>query len=41
VAADYLARHGIDAISVAGGTSGWQRRGWPVQRGMRSSAATL
>ena len=40
-AADYLARHGIDAISVAGGTSGWQRRGWPVQRGMRSSAATL
>jgi rhodanese-related sulfurtransferase len=41
VAADYLARYGIDAISVAGGTSGWQGRGWPVHRGMRSSTATL
>jgi rhodanese-related sulfurtransferase len=41
VAADYLARYGIDAISVAGGTSGWQGRGWPVHRGMRSSMATL
>jgi len=40
-AADYLARHGIDAMSVAGGTSGWQGRGWPVQRGRRSSAAAL
>lgn len=40
VAADYLARHGIDAVSVADGTSGWQRRGWPVQRGTRSSTAT-
>lgn len=41
MAADYLARHGIDAISVAGGTSGWQGRGWPVQRGTRSSTAAL
>lgn len=30
VAADYLARAGVDAWSVAGGTSEWQRSGRPV-----------
>jgi rhodanese-related sulfurtransferase len=38
-AAGFLARQGIDAISVAEGTSGWQATGRPVQRGMRSNAA--
>ncbi len=32
VAADYLARAGVDAWSVAGGTSEWQRGGRPVAR---------
>lgn len=27
---DYLRRNGVDAYSVAGGTSGWQRAGHPV-----------
>lgn len=34
-AAEYLSRAGIDARSVAGGTSGWQRSGRPVVAGMR------
>jgi rhodanese-related sulfurtransferase len=32
-AADYLVRQGVDAWSVAGGTSSWQRTGRPVRRG--------
>jgi len=35
VAADLLARAGIDAVSVAGGTGGWQRAGKPVTFGTR------
>ena len=35
VAADLLARAGIDAVSVAGGTGGWQRAGRPVTLGPR------
>ena len=34
-AADLLARAGIDAVSVAGGTGGWQRAGKPVTFGTR------
>ena len=34
-AADLLARAGIDAVSVAGGTGGWQRAGNPVTFGTR------
>jgi rhodanese-related sulfurtransferase len=34
-AADLLARAGIDAVSVAGGTGGWQRAGKPVTLGTR------
>jgi rhodanese-related sulfurtransferase len=36
-AADYLARAGVDAWSVAGGTGAWLRAGHPVVRG-RSAA---
>jgi len=32
-AADYLARAGVDAWSVAGGTGAWSRAGHPVIRG--------
>lgn len=34
-AADFLARAGIDAVSVAGGTGAWQRAGRPVVFGTR------
>jgi rhodanese-related sulfurtransferase len=34
-AADLLARAGVDAVSVAGGTGGWQRAGRPVNLGAR------
>ena len=34
-AADLLARAGIDAVSVAGGTGGWQRAGKSVTLGTR------
>jgi rhodanese-related sulfurtransferase len=34
-AADLLVRAGVDAISVAGGTGGWQRAGNPVTLGTR------
>lgn len=34
-AAELLARAGIDAVSVAGGTSAWQRAGNPVTSGTR------
>lgn len=34
-AADFLARAGIDAMSVAGGTGAWQRTGKPVTFGTR------
>ncbi|WP_327010696.1 rhodanese-like domain-containing protein [Dactylosporangium sp. NBC_01737] len=37
-AADYLARAGVDAWSVAGGTSAWIRAGHPVLRGTRVTA---
>jgi len=30
--ADYLARFGIDAVNVAGGTADWLRAGYPVER---------
>ncbi len=36
-AADLLARAGIDAWSVAGGTGAWQRAGHPVVRGIRAN----
>jgi rhodanese-related sulfurtransferase len=34
-AAELLARAGIDAVSVAGGTGGWHSAGKPVSRGTR------
>ena len=37
-AANYLARAGIDAWSVAGGTSAWARDGHPIARGKRAAA---
>jgi rhodanese-related sulfurtransferase len=37
-AADYLARAGVAAWSVAGGTSGWQRAGHPVIQGVHAAA---
>jgi rhodanese-related sulfurtransferase len=37
--ADYLARAGVDAWSVAGGTGAWVRAGRPVVRGSRATAA--
>jgi len=37
-AADYLARAGVDAWSVAGGTGAWTRAGHPVIRGIRAAA---
>jgi len=38
-AADFLAQAGIQALSVAGGTSAWLRAGKPVVRGARADAA--
>lgn len=38
-AADFLARFGVNALSVAGGTSAWIRSGRPVERGMEAAAA--
>jgi rhodanese-related sulfurtransferase len=35
VAANLLARAGVDAVSVAGGTGGWQRTGRSVTFGTR------
>jgi len=37
-AADYLVRVGVDARSVAGGTTAWARTGHPVTRGTRATA---
>jgi len=37
-AADFLARAGIDAVSVAGGTVGWTRAGRSVVLGTRPTA---
>lgn len=37
-AAHYLARAGIDAWSVAGGTSAWARAGHPIVRGAHAAA---
>jgi rhodanese-related sulfurtransferase len=37
-AADFLARAGIDAVSVAGGTFAWQRAGKPTVPGTRPTA---
>jgi rhodanese-related sulfurtransferase len=34
-AVDLLTRAGIDAVSVSGGTDGWQRAGKPVTSGTR------
>ena len=34
-AVDLLARAGVDAVSVTGGTDGWQRAGNPVTLGAR------
>lgn len=36
-AADFLARAGVDARSVAGGTGAWVRAGRPVVRGNRAT----
>jgi len=33
IAADLLARAGVDAVSVVGGTAGWQQSGLPVRHG--------
>jgi rhodanese-related sulfurtransferase len=38
-AAEYLARNGVDAWSVVGGTSDWQRSGRPVARRTGSRVA--
>jgi rhodanese-related sulfurtransferase len=38
-AAEYLARRGIRAYSVAGGTGAWQRGGRPIVRGRHAAAA--
>ena len=38
-AARFLASRGVDARSVAGGTSGWMARGLPVVSGRRGNAA--
>src|SRR5579875_468498 len=38
-AAQWLARSGWDAVSVAGGTSAWQRSGNPVVTGTRADVA--
>lgn len=38
-AARFLAGHGIDARSVAGGTSDWLARGLPVVHGERANVA--
>jgi rhodanese-related sulfurtransferase len=38
-AARFLARQGIHAQSVAGGTSDWMARGLPVTRGRQEGAA--
>ncbi len=37
-AADFLARAGVDAWSVAGGTGAWARAGHPTVRGHRAAA---
>ncbi|HEX6970142.1 MAG TPA: rhodanese-like domain-containing protein [Micromonosporaceae bacterium] len=37
-AADYLAKAGVDAWSVAGGTSAWAKAGRPLVRGTRAAA---
>ncbi|GAB1692811.1 rhodanese-like domain-containing protein [Krasilnikovia sp. M28-CT-15] len=37
-AADLLTRAAVDAWSVAGGTSAWQRAGHPVVQGTRATA---
>ncbi len=37
--AEELARAGLDAWSVAGGTSAWQQAGLPVVRGPRADVA--
>jgi rhodanese-related sulfurtransferase len=37
-AAGYLARAGVEAWSVAGGTSGWTRAGHPVIHGVHAAA---
>ena len=39
VAAQHLDRHGRDARSVRGGTSGWIGAGRPVVRGVRANRA--
>ena len=39
MAADYLARAGFDARSVAGGTSAWSASGRPLVLGTRTNAA--
>lgn len=36
-AADFLTRAGVDAWSVAGGTSAWIRAGYPVVRGAHAA----
>ncbi len=38
-AADFLARTGVDAVSVAGGTGAWARAGRPVARGSGDAGA--
>jgi rhodanese-related sulfurtransferase len=38
-AAEWLARAGWNAVSVAGGTSAWQRAGNPVVTGARADVA--
>lgn len=32
--ADYLNRHGVEAINVQGGTSSWRASGMPVEQGV-------
>lgn len=39
IAADWLARAGFDAVSVAGGTDAWRLAGYPLLSGPREGAA--
>lgn len=39
-ATDWLRTRGLDAVSVAGGTSGWTAMGRPVVTGAHASTAT-
>jgi len=39
LAADWLARAGYEAVTVAGGTEAWRQAGYPVVSGLREGVA--